>query len=92
MTTKDRLKVAWLLVLSGLVAGAIAAAVVRAGEEAIDWDKARGLLQRQNQGQPLTPEEQAYLNHAKEVRARMTNTSTQPPMQPKESSGLTPLT
>lgn len=94
MTVRDGLKAVWLVVLMSVVVGAMAASVVRAGEEAIDWDKARALLQKENQHRPLTPEEQAYLNHAKEVRSRTTGApgTTSTPMQPKESWGLTPLT
>jgi hypothetical protein len=34
----------------------------------IDWEKARGLHQREQKGEKLTPDEQAYLNRAKEIR------------------------
>ena len=94
MTAENGLKATWLVLLSGIVIVVMAAAAARAGEEAIDFDKARGIMQKQNQGQALTPEEQAYLTRAREARARMTNAPTQNqlPMQAKESWGLTPLT
>ncbi len=71
------------LVLMAVVAGA-----VRAAGEAIDWDRARALLRKENQHQPLTPEEQAYLDRAREVRAQAQGA----PPQPKPSLALTPLT
>ncbi len=74
--------------MMALVLLAVAVGVVRAAGEAIDWDRARALLQKENRHQPLTPEEQAYLDHAKEVRARTMNA----PAAPKESLGLKPLT
>jgi len=74
--------------LAAVVLAAVVAGVARAGEEAIDWERARALLQKENQRQPLTPEEQAYLNRAREARGR----TVTPPSPPKESWGLTPLT
>lgn len=35
---------------------------------AVDWDRARALLQRERRGDKLSPDEQAYLDHAKAVR------------------------
>src|SRR4051794_14356036 len=39
-------------------------------DEAIDPTKARQLLQREQRGEKLSPEEQAYLTRAKEERGR----------------------
>lgn len=75
-------------VLTALVLAVIVAGAARAADEAIDWQRARVLLRKENQHQPLTPEEQAYLNRAREARRQMTNA----PTEPKESLGLTPLT
>ena len=36
----------------------------------IDWEKARELLQKERQGQSLTDEESAYLERAKQERAK----------------------
>ena len=39
-------------------------------DEAIDFDKARQLFQREQRGERLNPEDQTYLNRAKELRAK----------------------
>src|SRR3954464_14950219 len=39
-------------------------------DEPIDFNKARQFLQREQRGEKLNPEEQAYLNRAKEERAK----------------------
>jgi hypothetical protein len=36
----------------------------------IDWERAKQLYQREQRGQTLSPEDQAYLNRAKEIRNR----------------------
>ena len=36
----------------------------------IDWDKAKQLYQREQRGEKLSPEDQTYLNKAKEARKR----------------------
>lgn len=36
--------------------------------EAIDWNRAKQLYQREQRGEPLAPEDQAYLDKAKEIR------------------------
>jgi hypothetical protein len=56
--------------------------------EPVDWQKARELLRREQQGQMLTPGEQAYLNRAKQQRRLL---ATQAPPA-KETTGLVPLT
>ncbi len=71
-----------------VVLAAVLVGIVRAAGEAVDWDRARALLQKENRHEPLTPEEQAYLDHAREVRAQRTRT----PAPPRESLDLRPLT
>lgn len=68
-------------------------------EERIDFDKARFLLQKENSGQKLTAEEQAYLDRAKAARQnrgnRTDNRGARPaaePNQRKVSQRLVPLT
>jgi len=81
-------KTVWLLLLVALVATAIAGGTARAAGEAMDWERARALLEKENGHQPLTAEQQAYLARAREARRKMTNA----PGPPKKSWGLTPLT
>lgn len=60
--------------------------------EPIDFTKARALLQREQRGEKLTPDEQAYLNRAREARRQQQG--DRPPSQvgpAKESTGLIPL-
>lgn len=66
-------------------------------ESHIDFDKARGLLQRRQRGETLTAEEQAYLQRA--IAARQGNNRGAPAnapsravVVPRESTGLIPLT
>jgi hypothetical protein len=65
-----------------------------AGDEQIDFQRAQRLLQRRNRGETLSAEETAYLQRAMEARR---NRESRPDarrgtMQPRESTGLTPLT
>jgi hypothetical protein len=65
--------------------------------EAVDFAKARGLLQRSQRGEKLSADDQAYLDRAKAARARdggggkppAAGTARVPP--PRESTGLVPL-
>lgn len=41
-----------------------------AGADGIDWRKAQDLFRREQGGEKLSPEDQKYLDHAKEVRQR----------------------
>ncbi|OYW18727.1 MAG: hypothetical protein B7Z55_10090 [Planctomycetales bacterium 12-60-4] len=63
--------------------------------EAIDFNKARQLLQKQRAGEKLTADEAAYLRRAQEARRNGQNPPGQPgrPMalQPRETTGLKPL-
>ncbi len=72
-----------------------------AGDEKIDWDRARQLRQRQQRGETLTAEEKTYLDQARQVRRRRrqeqgkgpgTRRATRPAMEPRDSMGLVPLT
>jgi len=66
----------------------------------IDWEKARELLQKQRQGQSLTDEEEAYLEHAKQERAKGRRGQPQGDRRPqrdqavkgRETTGMIPLT
>lgn len=44
------------------------AALVRGGEDDIDWRKAQQLFNREQRGEKLSDEDQKWLDHAKEVR------------------------
>jgi hypothetical protein len=65
-----------------------------AAEEEIDWNRARTLNQKAQRGEALTPEEQAYLDRARQARARQgTGARSQPEVPPaKAETGLVPLT
>ena len=54
--------------LLALICAAAVFVLQAAAEDPIDWDKARLLFQKQQSGQQLAPEEQIYLQHAKEAR------------------------
>lgn len=68
-----------------------------AGGEAIDWNKARQLIERTRRGETLSPEDQAYLEKARAERRRLgpdwrpDGQKGQPPQTGKESVGLIPL-
>lgn len=91
------------VIIATLALAALSVSLVRAADDSqqVDWDKARQLYQREQRGQTLTADEQAYLDHAKQVRQQMTargqrptaatrGTTTAP--APRESTGLVPLT
>ncbi|MHB1082364.1 MAG: hypothetical protein ACYC67_23435 [Prosthecobacter sp.] len=61
---------------------------------AIDWDKAKQLHQREQRGEKLSPEEQTYLNKAKEARKGGGNRGGggRPANQRKAPDSLKPLT
>jgi hypothetical protein len=59
------------------------------GEEPIDFERARGLLRRQQDGETLTSDEAAYLQRAREAR-RAEALRRVPP--PADTSALRPLT
>jgi hypothetical protein len=68
----------------------VIASAARAAEGPIDWQWASELLRRQQQGQTLTEEEQAYLERAKELRRQQARQNVPP--APRETTGLVPLT
>jgi len=86
-----------LAALAVLAAAAIHSATVGAEEKApaIDWNHARQLMEKFRGGQTLTPEEQSYLDRAKEERRKGGGPGpgqpTGPMPAPKASTGLVPL-
>ena len=76
-----------------LLAGAFSA-VAQTAEPPIDWPKAQQLFQREQRGEKLAPDDQKYLDHAKEVRSRGGNRggSGRPTNQRKAPETLKPLT
>ena len=68
-----------------------------AADPPIDWNRARDLHQREQRGEKLSPEDQAYLDRAKAERRNQNNNPPQRPQQPrppgppKESTGLVPI-
>jgi len=68
------------------------------GADSIDWDHARDLYQRSQRGEPLSPEDQSYLDRAKQAHAAMEAARNQDGRQPVNASpastetGLVPLT
>ena len=89
MMMKRRWMVSPLLVvlMSGLFLVLLLSAV-GADEDEIDWNRARSLLQKSQRGETLSPEDQAYLDRAREERLKR---SAQGPPG-KERVGLTPVT
>lgn len=62
--------------------------LVAAAEEEIDWNRARTLNQKAQRGGALTPEEQAYLERARQARSQPE--AEVPPA--RSETGLVPLT
>ncbi|QOV90747.1 hypothetical protein [Humisphaera borealis] len=58
---------------------------------AIDFNRARVLLRKSEQGEKLTPEEQAYLDRAREARRQSQQPAARANVSPRESTGLVPL-
>lgn len=59
----------------------------------IDFEKARGILQRVNRGEPVSPEDRAYLERAKAARAAQNGQGRRdaPASEVRSSLGLIPL-
>ena len=77
------------------VAAAAAPAAGAGAGEAIDWDKARGLFQRNQRGEKLTAEEEAYLKRAvaaRNARPAGPGPGARPGNQRPAPERLTPLT
>lgn len=84
-----------LLLTAWLCAGSVLQAQSSANKAPIDWNKAKELYRRSQQGGNLSPEEQAYLDRAKEVRRRGGSPDgggrSAPGNQRKAPEHLTPL-
>jgi len=83
----DRFRVCVVVALGLLTMMSVATLLA---DEPIDWQKASALHRRELRGQPLTDEERAYLNHAKQERAKLQQANQAPPA--RETTGLVPLT
>ncbi|MEK7995340.1 MAG: hypothetical protein AAB403_16175, partial [Planctomycetota bacterium] len=73
----------------------ILASLILANEEtAIDWDRAKSLLQKEQRGDTLTEEEKAYLERAKQVRRQRAQPARPQgkAIQATEATGLIPVT
>ena len=62
-------RIMFMTTISLLASLVCTSALWAAGEGPIDWQKARELLRRQQQGQVLSSEEAAYLARARQQRA-----------------------
>jgi hypothetical protein len=74
---------------------AILASVILASEQtAIDWERAKNLLQKEQRGDTLTGEEKAYLERAKQVRRQRAQPARPQgkAIQAAESTGFVPVT
>lgn len=91
MIARTSLKHWMSLVLVGVLLLNVAIAL-GADDEKIDWNKTRGLLQKENQGQALTADEKAYLDHAREVRHARQAERTEMKLSQSNSTGFIPLT
>jgi len=84
----------------GLAAKAAGATSAPQEARAIDFSRARELFQKQQKGETLTDEEQAYIRKAKQAQQKMKGQKggqegkgrTQPEMRPTSSTGLIALT
>lgn len=92
-------------VISGVVGAALVVVIgwgmsgVRAQDEPIDVERARGLFQRVQKGETLNPEDRAYLERAKKEIQKRKGTGGGPQVAqpvpvppPTDSTGLVPLT
>jgi hypothetical protein len=77
-----------ILLIAGLACLVSAGASAQRDDD-IDWNRARILRELEQKGQPLTPEEHAYLERAKAQFNRQQNLPPTPP--PRDSTGLIPL-
>ncbi|HOD82515.1 MAG: hypothetical protein BWX88_01284 [Planctomycetes bacterium ADurb.Bin126] len=70
-----------------------APAAAAKADEPIDFERARGLLQKRRAGERLTPQEEAYLQRALEARRRGQGPRPVPPANlMRDTSALKPLT
>jgi len=74
-------------------AAAASSPAATAPPPAIDFDRARALLEKRRAGETLTPDEEEYLQRAIEARrAGAPRQAPRPPMAPQDTSNLKPLT
>ncbi len=70
----------------------VLASVILANEgTAIDWDRAKDLLRKEQRGDTLTEEEKVYLSRAKQVRGQRAQPKGKA-IEAMETTGLVPLT
>jgi hypothetical protein len=88
-----------MCLLFATISLAMAAPLFAADDAPIDMEKARGLYQREQKGEKLSAEEQAYLDRAKAERAKRNQQGGQQGQRaggnapaPRESTGMIPLT
>jgi hypothetical protein len=76
-----------------LLALAVQLAAQTASEPPIDWQKAQSLLQRNQRGEKLSAEEQAYLDRARKMRqqGQKPGANTTPKGEPFKQAALTDL-
>lgn len=95
MRRKERNPQVFVTVAAAFLLFSILASVILANEQtAIDWDRAKNLLQKEQRGDTLTEEEKAYLERAKQAR-RQRAQPTRPQgkaIQATEATGLIPIT
>jgi len=72
-----------------IVAAFATSSLAHADDPAIDWQRARELYRRAKSGEKLSPEDQAYVEHAKAARGRSEKKPGGP--APKLPEGLVPL-
>lgn len=58
----------------------------------IDFERARQLFQKRQQGEKLTADEEAYVKRALEARRQREQSNRAPAIVPRETTGLKPLT
>lgn len=64
----------------------------KAAEPEIDFERARGLFQKRQQGGKLTPEEERYVQRALEARRNQQGGRPAANLTPRETTGMKPLT
>lgn len=69
-----------------------AATLGAATTEPIDFNKARAIFQKRQQGATLTADEEAYLRRAMAERKKSQAPAASPELTPRETTGLVPLT
>lgn len=95
MKRKERNSQMFVAVAAGFFLCTILASVMVANEEAaIDWDRARDLLRKEQRGDTLTQEEKAYLERAKQARRQRAQPARPQgkAIQAAESTGFVPVT